>query len=284
MKTIAKIHQTLLTVITPLMAVSSITVALRSDAATVTSIAKIDLALDNFNQFPHEVGVINDVNAIVIAEEGFVDNQIDGDSIFFADDSIVFARSSFQTITQSIGPKVLGRNEISSTLIGKFLIPAQETLEFDLRASLLFLNSSENITTHDASTYSSIKISLQDQINEKIVNILNISNGLNTHPIPDLNQDFFNFKTHPNLTITNYAQQALLEENQESFELLLTASFQLSVEEDTEFTFITATQSCNSASDEINLCARVPEPSNRFTLLLGLYWLIGVVFWSRIMN
>lgn len=271
-------------VITPLMTASTMGIALPSYGSTITSISQVDLLLDNFNQFPEDVGVVGDVKASTIAEGGSVDAFIDGEATFFAENADVFALSSLQTIIQGIGSDQSARIDILARLNGQFLIPAKDTLSFDLNASIFLLNFHDDPTINASSSLGNIQIFLQEAVTQQRLPLLDLFGTLNTNIHQDLSRDLLRVKLHPNLSLTSYQEQQQFTENQESWELQLTGSFQFPVEEETTLTLVAVTQSCNHSADSVHVCTRIPEPSPRLALILGLFWLSVSIVWSRVVN
>ncbi len=285
MKKIATILKTVQTVAVPLITVSSVTVASSSHAGTFSSIAQVNLALNNFNQFPLGVGVINDVDAIAIAEEGFAQNQIERDTIFFAEDTTVFANGNLQTISVGTGSQYVAKTNLSSILFGRFPIAAGNLFEFRAEGSLYLDTFVETWPVGNASTFGRISLTLFDRLTQNSLPLVNVISIINTNQDPQFNQDFFQAHISPNFGLMSYDQQVLLTQgNQETTRVNFTGVFQQVFEEDTELDLIAVIESCTAGSNEVEICRSVPEPSNQLALILlvcfGSMW--GV--FSRVMK
>lgn len=273
MKKIATIPKTLQTLIIPLITVSSITVALPSRADTFASIAQIDLALNNFNQFPQGVGVIDDVNAIAIAEEGFAQNQIDRDTIFFAEDNTVFANANFQTISFGTGSQYNVETELSSILFGRFPIAAGNWFEFRAEGSLYLETFVETWPVGSASTFGGISLTLFDRLTQNSLPLVNFVSIINTNQDPQFNRDFFQAQISPYFDLMSYHEEVFLAQgNQETTRIDFTGVFQHFFEQETELDLVAVIESCTAGSNEVEICRTVPEPSNQLALILLVFF------------
>ncbi len=284
MKKIATIPKTLQTLIIPLITVSPITVALPSHAATFASIAHIDLALNNFNQFPLGVAVINDVNATAIAEEGFAQNQIERETIFFAEDNTVFANANFQTISFGTGSQYNVETDLSSILLGRFPIAAGNWFEFTAEGSLYLETFVETWPVGNASTFGRMSLTLFDRLSESSWPLVNFVSIINTNQEPQLNRDSFQAQISPDFLMSYDEEVLLAQGNQETTRVHFTGLFQQFFEEETELDLVAVIETCTAGSNEVETCRTVPEPSNQLALiLLAFFGSIGSLF-SRIMK
>ena len=279
-------QKSVLTLIAPFIAASSIGVVLPSNAATFANFSQIELDISNLSLLPQDVGIGNDVKASLIVEVGEVGIQLDGDAIFSSDDSIprAFGSTFIQTSISGTGVKYLGHTEVRSNHIGHFLVPANTTFSFDIQTSILLTNWTENPEFSPVSTSGNIQLILQDVLHQEDWPIFDFLGFLNTNSIKELSGDLFAFNPSSNLKIHEYKKQTLFGGNYEALEFSLTASFQKSVNEPTELVLLATTRSCNYSSNLVDVCVSVPEPSNRLGLIFGLLWLSYLFFFSRIIN
>ena len=268
------------------IAASSIGFASPSAAATFANFSQIELVISNFSHLPKNVGVVGDVKAISIAEVGEVEIQLDGDAIFLSDDSnsIAFGSSKFQTSISGTGLDYLGRTDILANLIGQFDVPANTTFGFDVQASVLLTNWTDDLALSPVSTSGNFQLILQDVLNQKDWHIFNFLGFLNTNSIDELNRDWFEFYAGINLNVLEYQEATIFGGNNEALQFFLTASFEISVNESTELMLLATTRSCNYGSNVVDVCVRVPEPSNRLSLMVGAIWLSAFFFSSRIIK
>ena len=258
-----------LTLLTPVIIVGSIFVALPSKAATLITVSQIGLTLDNFNQFPRGVAVINDVKATAIAEQGIAQNQIDRDTIFFADPPTVFANAFLNTLSLGTGSQYVFRTDLSSALLGRFAIAAGNVFQFTVEGSLSLDNFVATWPVGNASTFGSLSLGLFDRVTQRSWPLFNISGFINTNPFPKLNKDSFRADINPNFVLTRYDQQlSLAQEGQETIRVDFAGVFQQFFEQETELDVIAVVQSCTGGSNLVEICRKVPEPSHRFALII----------------
>ncbi|MEA5512273.1 hypothetical protein VB715_21100 [Crocosphaera sp. UHCC 0190] len=277
-------HKLLLTLITPLITVGSISLSVPSQAATIVSISEIRLTINHVNQFAEDVSVIGDINTVAMAEEGTAQNQIAWDALFWADDSTVFAHANFQTLAVGTGSEYLLKTDIFTKLLGHFSIAAGNFLQFDVTASLYLENFVEDWHLDNASASGGISLKLFEHSTQSSLNLFNIFSFINTNDDQELNQDFFKLNISPDLILTSYDEQFLFGDNQEAIRVDFTGVFQQYFEQDTELDLIAVTQSCNSGSNTVDFCQKVPEVSNTFALIFLGLWVSSWNWLFRIMK
>ena len=83
----------------------------------------------------------------------------------------------------------------------------------------------------------------------------------------------------------DYLEEIILEKgDQESTRVEFTGVFQQFFEEETELNLVAVVESCTAGANEIGVCRKIPEPSNRLALLLLLCCGGMGAYFSRIMK
>ncbi|WP_144266108.1 hypothetical protein [Pleurocapsa sp. PCC 7327] len=268
--------------------VTGSTAAILPSYAAIFSASQTYLKLDNFNKIPQDVGVFyEDFNSKTISDKGkgAVQAKLDVDSIFKAEDSLVFAQSNIQSQVLGQGSDYLGDLKISSRLVSKFFIEAEQQFSFDFTAFLGLVNAIERGQDEAASTYAAVSILLIDSINRTAFDSFNLFANLNTDLTEISDSDFFSFTPGNNFRLNQVSELPLLGGTQESYQVLVQGSFQRYFPENTQLTLVAVTRnkSCGESSKKLNICVKVSEPSNRFALI-GLLGLSSVLLLRRIMK
>ncbi|OKH20443.1 hypothetical protein NIES593_18880 [Hydrococcus rivularis NIES-593] len=268
--------------------VTGSTVATLPGYAAIFSASQTYLKLDNFNQIPQDIGVFyEDFNSKTISDKGkgAVQAKLDVDSIFKAENSLVFAQSNIQSQVLGSGSDYLGDLKISSRFVGQFFIAADRQFSFDFTALLGLVNAIERGQDEAASTYADISILLIDSLNLKAFDSFNLFANLNTDLTEISDSDFFSLTPGNNFRLNQVSELPFLGGIQESYQVLVQGSFQRYFPESTQLTLVAVTRnkSCGESSKKLNICVKVPEPSNQFALI-GLLGLSSVLLLRRIMK
>ncbi len=261
------------------VAVSLLLFNFPSDAATFTSRSRRLIELRDFYPLPQGVAVIADGKAITIADKGIVQSMIVNDANFVVDGSSALAHANSDIDIIGISNDFLSDIQFFSTLVGRFSVKAGESLNFNLNGSLSLLNSIDNPLLEGVSISEKTSIFLQDLTNRTRINVLEVSGGLNTNSIKTLKHDFFSFNLGEDVHLDNHLNTSSFQETTESLQTFFVGSFERKFQEDTELALIMVNQSCNYASNEVEVCVNVPEPGNNLAILiLGLFGLYVIYF------
>ncbi|MFM1843670.1 MAG: hypothetical protein RLZZ490_2413, partial [Cyanobacteriota bacterium] len=119
-------RHSLFTFVTPVCALSSVIIALPSNAASFSNFSEVGLTITDFNILPTKVKTFVDIDAEAIADQGEIDIIVEGDAIFVSDQEagIAFGDEFFATSIVGKGTEYLGEAYVISKLIGTFYIPA----------------------------------------------------------------------------------------------------------------------------------------------------------------
>lgn len=249
-------------------------------AATINNSSLVNISLDQFNRVPESVAILTDVKATSIAEIGIVQSVINIDSKFSAVPS-VFAYSNLQSNIFARGSVYSVRNDITSLLVGSFFIPARESLKFNFSTNLSLNSSKDSLQDSSSSTSGQVSLYLQDILHNRVLDIFQVTAGLNTNPVDRFDQNFFELQLSPNITLTNYYESQNSGGMTESFQTNFSGIFEKYFEESTSLALVISTSSCSYGSNVVGACITVSEPSNRFALI----FLLGfIAYHSRIMN
>jgi hypothetical protein len=260
--------------------------ALPSYAATFT-FSQASVRLDNFNQIAQDVGAIFDVKGKTISRsgQGAVQAQLGFDGTFSSNPSQVFANSSVQSSIAGTGIDYLGSAKISSKVFGNFFFATEQEFRFNFTAFLDLRNSIDSIQDEAVSSNGNISILLIDSISQKVFDSFNLSAKLNTDLTEISDFDLFSFTPGKDFDLDAVERLAFSGGNEEIDITLVRGSFQVSLPENTYLTVIAVAenQSCAESSRELDICVKVPEPSNRFALI-SLLGLSGILLLPRIMK
>ncbi|AFZ46628.1 hypothetical protein Cyast_0652 [Cyanobacterium stanieri PCC 7202] len=255
------------------------------------SASTINLVIYDFNQLPREVTVKVDVQAIIIDQTGLTQSSIDGEFDFISDqiNNIGIARSQWEhfTINQGFNNEYIARNNISTTLLGRFDLSANSTFNFQLTSALNLQTFTTNPINNSLSSSGRISLALQNSANQEIIDYFDLFALINTNPTDSESRDYFTLRSSPNFTITEYNTTSILgnQLNSEFFSVETSVSFERYFYEPTLINLIAITESCNYTSTNINTCVKVNEPSNHIPLILLLFLLLwGGISRSRIMK
>lgn len=254
------------------------------------SASNINLFIYNFNPLPRDVIVDIDVQAIIVDQTDLTQSTIEGESEFISDqiNNVGYGRSQWQhfTINQGFNNEYIARNNISTTLLGRFDLSANSTFNFDLTSSLNLSTFTTNPITNSLSSSGRISLAIQNSTNQEIIDRFNLFALINTNPINSESRDYFTLRPSPNFTIIEYNKTSLLG-NQLNSELLnveTSVSFERYFYEPTSINLIAITESCNYTSTDINTCVKVNEPSNHISLILLFFLVWGSICRRRIME
>ncbi len=266
------------------LSVPFLLVSLPSNAATFTTFSHRSIELRDFSPLPQGVAIISDGQSRTIAEVGIVQSTISVDANFTVDNVSAIAHSNSRIATLGIATDFLADINFFSTLIGRFSIAAGDSLRFNFNGSLALRNLIDDLSLSGLSTSETISLFLQDITNQKTLDILEIIGVLNTNLEEELKADFFSFNTSENVRLDNRFDVFSFEETEESLQTFFSGSFLRQFNQDTELALVMVTQSCNYASNDIDVCVRVPEPRNNLAILIGVFGLGCVSLFLRIMK
>ncbi|ACK67249.1 hypothetical protein PCC8801_3276 [Rippkaea orientalis PCC 8801] len=242
-----------------------------SYAATFSTISRTSFIATNFNQIPQNVGTILDVNAINIAEVGLVGSSIEIDSVFAVEDSSVVARSDIFIETLGTGEIYQQNINVYLTFLGQFFIPANNFLSFDFQGSMSLFNLTNNLLLNPVSTSSYLNFLFYDISNNQVLDVIEIVAASNTNSKDDFNQDLFKFAQSPYTQLAERQDFVVFEDNEELVETFFSGSYSRYFQQDTQLTLVIASQSCNYASNTLDVCVRVPEPSSNLMIFLSSF-------------
>lgn len=253
-------------------------------AATFTNFAQYDLELKNFNQSSDSLAVVGDGDAKTIANDGFLSSFIDVDAktVVTPTDRSAYSRS--KTLLFGTTNNYLGDLQFSTSLLQSFSIKANDSLQFSINSSLDLFNETDDLFSSNLSSSIQINLLLRDKTNQTTTNILNILGRINTNSNPQLNQDIFKFKMGSDTVVNSYSNLTSFGENNELIQNSFSGLYNKHFERDTQLDLMIVTQSCNYSSNIINVCKKVPEPSNKLIWLDLLIWLVCVRLFLRIVK
>ncbi|WP_157951177.1 hypothetical protein [Cyanothece sp. BG0011] len=264
------------------VAISLLLFNLPSDAATFTSRSRRLIELRDFSPLPQGVAVIADGKAITIADQGIVQSMIVNNANFVVDSSLALAHANSDIHILGISQDFLSDIQFFSTLVGRFSVTAGESLKFNLNGSLSLLNSIDDPLLGGVSISEKTSIVLQDLTNRTRINVLEVFGGLNTNSIQTLKQDFFSFNLGQDVRLDSYLNRSSFQETTESLQTFFVGSFEREFQEDTELALVIVNQSCNYASNENDVCVKVPEPGNNLAILIfGLFGLNYLIYFHK---
>lgn len=247
-----------------------------SYAATFTTYSQAGIIVNNFNQVPEDISLNLEVKATTIAEVASLQSLIGINSGFMVEPSSALAYSNILGNTVGTGINYQQDINLSTILMGRFLIPSNSFLRFDFNGLISLSNFTDNLSLNPVSTSAKIKFFLQDLTNQKTFDILQLTGALNTNSQEGFNKDLLSLYTSRNTKLDNRIDFLSLEDNQESIQTFFAGSHAQYFEKETELNLVMVTQSCNSARDTVNVCVRVPEPSNNLALFMGAFGVIGM--------
>ena len=270
-----KLSRLLQLALTPAVATSTI-LASPANAATL-SFSQVSLSLNNFNQSSQDVSADADGSAIAISDGGLVTADVDFDTIFFADQSQVFANSDSEGRASGEGSRFFGQTQFLSELVGIFDVSAGQDFAFDFEVAFNLENTVDGLQSGSVSTRGSAGFSLFNSLNQEL-SFVDIFGALNTNLTNDQDNGFFLLPTGANIIVDDIAadfnEQNTPDGKQESAQFLLEGSFQQRFNQDTQLALVgfTTNESCVQAP-RVNDACKIPEPSNIVALILVGSWL-----------
>ena len=290
------IKKPVLTWISSFVALSPISWTLPSVAANL-SFSSAKLNLFNFSLVPEDVVTVADIDSSLIVEEGEAQVYLQGDSLFVSDslNSQAYADSQWQSLLWGFGSEYVGQTDIFSQQYGSFNISAGTSFSFEIEASVLLLNQTDDYFPSALSSLAQLNLTLRDEVNQNNWQLFNFEGILNSSLTDEATGDRFEFQSSPYLNI--YAQEFAFvggEEKQKGIRLSFNGSGEIFLAQETQLSLFSTTRICNYSSSEEGKCSRVyqpqtpnsvPEPSSSLlSLVIGIFF-VGYQFWrSRIVK
>ncbi|PSF31401.1 hypothetical protein C7H19_22755 [Aphanothece hegewaldii CCALA 016] len=253
-------------------------------AATFSSFAQYDLSLKNFSQSPQNIFSVGDGDANTIADDGILSSFIDTDAKFLVTPNDTSAYSKSETLLVGTTNNYLGNIRFTTSLIGNFTIPANETLLFSFDGFINLLNQTDDLVSSNLSSSIQFNLLLLDKTTQTVNNILEVLGVINTNSELDYKQDFFGFQTGQDTVLNSYNELTSFGEMNEVINNSFSGLYNKQFAQDTQLDLIIVTQSCNYTSNRINVCKRIPEPANKFILIDLLVVLISVGLFVKVMK
>jgi hypothetical protein len=262
----------------PVIVLSSVVIPLPSYAASFSTLSGISLTISDFSVLPTTVDVIADVDSVAIADKGEVEVTVEGDAIFVSDQEIGIALGDqyFSTSIIGKGTDYLADAYVTSTLIGRFFVPANTLFSFGIQTEAFLANQTSNVTLAPLSSLATVKLSLQDLFSDQKFTLIDFYGGLNTNDVLSLNQDKMMLSTSPYLNVTGSQLFNQFGGKNESLLFGLNANYAFMFDKDTELLLTGTINSCNFASNNPGVCVDVPEPSTKLGLIAGILFLFSI--------
>lgn len=237
--------------------------------ATIYHDSTIALQISNFSHPAIEVRTEADIDTIAIADgRGKVGIKTALNSLFATDELTAVAYSIFQSSVWGEERNYLARTNTTSTLMGRFEIPANTEFSFDLNAYTFLENFTSDLSSNPVSSLGTTSVFLQDISTGEMINVFEVVGFINTGILDRNNTDSFTFRENSKTKVLEYLSRTSFGGEEETIDFNLTASFDLTVSRDTEFALFASTRSCVDTSKKGGICT-VPEPSNALGLIAG---------------
>jgi hypothetical protein len=189
--------------------------------------------------------------------------------------SNTLAFANFSTAMDGGGKDYLGRATIASGIMGKFLIPANTPFTFDLIASVLLENQTDDVIAAPVSSTADIQLRLQNLSNFQDLNLINFVGALNTGSLKN-NADNLTLITSPNFNSVISGSQLLSDPQHETVKFFFDASYTMMFDQETEVALAGILRTCNYSASTPQTCVNVPEPSTKLGLIAALIFLSSV--------
>jgi hypothetical protein len=250
-----------------LSGVGIITLAIFPAQAVNLSVSNLFLEIDNFNRPALGAIATGDNQVINIAETGISQTDLRGSAFFTSDSFGTRGQIAFENQTLGFGDSYFGKADINASLGGTFFVPANQALTFDFRILRELYNVRESLNSTAVSSATKINFSLfEESLSTEEFNLLS---QINTNSSDFFRSDYSDLLISDNITISNYMENTIFNDQQESIATFLTGSFQWIAPRDT-FIFLEVTaQSCTYNSNQLQTCITIPEPQLHPRIVFG---------------